>query len=302
MSKNLYKGLVTTMVIVLGGTMMYGSGVLAQSPSDTNTNRPDVVIDGGNKTGTDTNTTSPTNTGTDTNTTSPTNTGTDTNTTTNTGTGTNTTSPTNTGTTNTTSPTNTADKRFTCQLDNGKYTVMYNPQGQTKVYPWATPGDMGNWTAQKRCETISERLELYRPDGLLELQTSVVKGYETVCVTTEKDSSCRIVFTVPKGQKAIEIRDRVFQNLTTADGGQLTQGVSTYTGRNNGGDIVNQTLGDLGLSKNKVNNNRKGINLKPFLSVKDGGTGAKLTSGVTINKPNSVKPVNSKRLNTNILR
>ncbi len=272
MSKNLYRGLVSTMVIVLGGTMMYGTEVLAQSPSDTNTNRPDVVIDGGNKTGTDTNTT--TNTGTDTNTT-----------------------------------TNTADKRFTCQLDNGKYTVMYNPQGQNKVYAWATPGDMGGtWTGQKRCEEISNRLELYRPDGLLELQTSVVKGYDTVCVTTEKDSSCRIVFTVPKGQDAVAIRDRVFQNLTTADGGQITQGVATYTGRNNGGDIVNQTFGNLGLSKNKVNNNRVGINLKPFLSPKDGGTGAKLKSGVSINKPNSVKPLNKpvnstgKRLNPNLLR
>ncbi|HEY9705006.1 MAG TPA: COP23 domain-containing protein [Allocoleopsis sp.] len=272
MSKNLYTGFVTTMVMVLGGTIIYGSEVLAQS-SDTNTTRPDVIINGGNNTGTGTNTTPPTNTGTG-----------------------------DTSTTNT----ETGDKRFTCELNNGKYTVMYNPQGQNKAYAWATPGDMGDtWTAEKRCQTISERLELYRPDGLLELQTSVVKGYDTVCVTTEKDSSCRIVFTVPKGQNAIEIRDRVFQNLTTADSGQTTQGVATYTNRNNGGDIINQTLGSLGLSKNKVNN-RAGINLKPFLSVGDGGSGAKLTSGVSINKPTSVKPVNkpvkSKRLNPNILR
>jgi Circadian oscillating protein COP23 len=180
---------------------------------------------------------------------------------------------------------------------------MYNPQGQNKAYPWATPSDMGDtWNAQKRCEEISNRLESYRPDGLLELQTSVVKGYDTVCVTTEKDSSCRIVFTVPKGQNAIDTRDRVFQNLTTAENGQTTQGVATYTGRNNGGDIINSTLGSLGLSKK----NRQGIYLKPFLSPKDGGTGAKLTSGVTINKPNSVKPVNkpvkSRRLNTDMLR
>jgi hypothetical protein len=87
MSKKLYTGLLTIMTIVLGGTIMYGSEVLAQS-SDT---RPDVVIDGGNNTGT--NTTPSTNTGTDTNTTPSTNTG-----------------------TGDTSKTNTSDKRFTCQI------------------------------------------------------------------------------------------------------------------------------------------------------------------------------------------
>ena len=42
-----------------------------------------------------------------------------------------------------------ATPRFTCQLNNGQYTVMYNPESQPEqAYAWAIPGDMGsNWPA-----------------------------------------------------------------------------------------------------------------------------------------------------------
>ena len=123
--------------------------------------------------------------------------------------------------------TTTADSpRFTCQMHNGRYTVMYTPESQpNQPQPWAIPGDMGsNWPAQRRCSEIGARLESYRPDGLLELQTGVENGYNTVCVTTESNPTCRIVFTVPDGQDPIATRDQVFENLTLADSGQQTQG------------------------------------------------------------------------------
>jgi len=53
------------------------------------------------------------------------------------------------------------------------------------------------WTSERRCTEISQRLGPYRPDGLIELRTDVENNYNTVCVTTENDPSCRIVFTVP---------------------------------------------------------------------------------------------------------
>ncbi|XPM57456.2 MAG: COP23 domain-containing protein [Leptolyngbya sp. IPPAS B-1204] len=94
------------------------------------------------------------------------------------------------------------DVRFSCQVVNGQYTVMYNPQSQPgQYYPWATPTAMGGgWSPDRRCNEISRRLEFYRPDGLLELQTGLENGYNTVCVTTEAMPSCRIVLTVPKGK------------------------------------------------------------------------------------------------------
>ncbi|MGG6240719.1 COP23 domain-containing protein [Nodosilinea sp. AN01ver1] len=176
--------------------------------------------------------------------------------------------------------------RFTCQMQDGRYTVMYSPTSQPgQAYPWAVPEDMGSaWPAERRCATISDRLEQYRPDGLLALETAVENGYNTVCVTTETVPGCRIVFTVPPGQDAAVTRDRVFDNLTIADRGDQTQGVTTFTGGNS--DVLGQIGNVLGLPGAASPGRRtSGINLKPFLDPTDGGTGARLNSGSPAGRP-----------------
>lgn len=179
-----------------------------------------------------------------------------------------------------------SDRRFSCRLEEGRYTVMYNPASQPEeYYAWAIPEDMGEaWPAERRCTTISDRLEAYRPDGLLELQTGVENGYNTVCVTTEAVASCRIVFTVPPGQDPVATRDRVFNNLVLADQGERTEGVTTLTG--SGSNVLNQLGEILGTGSLGGSNNRSGINLKPFLDAADGGTGTQLgNSGATPGRP-----------------
>ena len=175
--------------------------------------------------------------------------------------------------------------RFSCQIENSEYTVMYLPESQPgESYPWASPGDMGGgWSAERRCIEISRRLEEYRPDGLLELRTDVENGYDTVCATTQQSSSCRIVFTVPEGQDPTLTRDRVFENLAVANSGQSTEAVNTFTG--DGGLQILDTLGrDLGINLPSIPGARNtrtrssGINLRPFLDPSDGGTGTQLRS------------------------
>lgn len=177
-----------------------------------------------------------------------------------------------------------SDARFFCQPDNGEYMVMYSPQSQPgKMYPWAAPGSMGGgWSADLRCNEISRRLEFYRPDGLVELRTAVENGYNTVCVTTEQVPECRIVLTVPEGQDPITTRDRIFANLSTADAGQQTSAVNTYSG-NDGNSLLNQIGQVIGVDLSSVtgrsrqrHNSSTGINLRPFLDPADGGTGARL--------------------------
>ncbi|MEP0927388.1 MULTISPECIES: COP23 domain-containing protein [Cyanophyceae] len=169
--------------------------------------------------------------------------------------------------------------RFTCQMQDGQYTVMYSPTSQPgQAYPWAVPQDMGSaWPAERRCATISARLEEYRPDGLMALETSVENGYNTVCVTTESTPTCRIVFTVPPGQDAMATRDLVFDNLAIADRGDQTDGVTTFAGGNN--DVLGQIGNILGLPSSSSSSRSSGINLKPFLDPTDGGTGARLSGG-----------------------
>ena len=172
---------------------------------------------------------------------------------------------------------NNGDTRFTCDYVNGEYTVMYNPESQgSNSYPWAIPTALGGgWSAERRCNEITNRLESYRADGLLEMSTGRENGYDTVCVTTQIDpTDCRIVLTVPPGQDPQVTRDLIFENLLIADDGQQTQGVYTYKERNNGEDIIGQ-IGNV-LGGNNSTSSPDKIDLRPFLDPSDGGTGTRL--------------------------
>ncbi|MCF4967011.1 COP23 domain-containing protein [Nostoc sp. CMAA1605] len=204
--------------------------------------------------------------------------------------------PTDTNATNT--PNAVGGARFFCQQYNGQYTVMYQPESQPGQYfPWAAPGTLGGgWNPQARCQTIATRLESYRPDGLQELQISRENNENIVCVTTEANSRCRIVLTVPRNKDPYTVRNSIFQNLTSADSGQQTTAVNTYTNR--GGDELYNIGRTLLGSGNQVTSLRSGINLKPYLDVKDGGTGTNLRNGVAIRRPSQT----GVRLNPNKFR
>ncbi len=188
----------------------------------------------------------------------------------------------------------TADQpRFSCQMYQGQPTVMYAPEeAPEQAYPWAVPQELGGgWTPQRRCETISQRLESYRPDGMIEMRTAVENNYDTICVTTEINPSCRIVLTVPPGQDALVTRDRVFQNLTLADSGQTTDGVYTYTSNQGGGSILDALGNVIGIDPGTIFGGGGqpaaaplttpgAINLRPFLAPSDGGSGAQLGRGL----------------------
>jgi hypothetical protein len=192
--------------------------------------------------------------------------------------------PTNTSVNTTTSPTNVSGARFVCQQYNGQPTVMYQPQSQPgQFFPWAVPAALGGgWDAQSRCQAIASRLELYRPDGLQELQIAVENRENIVCVTTDANSQCRIVLTVPRNRDPYTVRNNIFQNLMSADSGQQTTAVNTYTNRSNAGNELYNLGRTLLGSGNRVNSPRSGINLKPYLDARDGGTGRNLKNGVAI--------------------
>jgi hypothetical protein len=174
--------------------------------------------------------------------------------------------------------------RFACENVNGQLTVIYRPQSrQNEAYPWAVPTDMGAaWNSQRRCGEIARRLESYRSDGLQELRTGIQNQQNVVCVTTEKDPSCRIVFTVPAQQDPTITRDRVFRNLTLADSGQQTAGVNTFAGTSNGGDFIGGLFGGGSTANYKPRRSASGLDLRPFLSVQDGGTGNQIGNPVPV--------------------
>jgi hypothetical protein len=205
-----------------------------------------------------------------------------------------------------TSSSSNSNNRFECQQQNGEYTVMYQPQSRPgQFYAWATPRTMGGgWDTARRCQKIAERLELYRRDGLLELQTGVENNQNVICATTEANSSCRIVLTIPPEKDPYTVRNSVFQNLTTADSGEQTYGVSTYANRGRNGSEVEQIYNAgqsiFGGKKPPVSSSKSPISLKPFLDKADGGTATSLKNGVRINR-SQVKPT-SNRLNPDKFR
>ena len=189
-----------------------------------------------------------------------------------------------------------ADTRFTCQLVNNEYTVMYSPESQpNQAYPWAIPSELGGgWTPKKRCDAITSRFETYRQDGLLELSTGVENGYDTICVTTQLDpTDCRLILTVPPGQDPKLTRDLIFDNLLVADDGQQTQGVYTFGDSQSGGNILDEVGKVIGgnSGNNASRRSPKNINLKPFLDPADGGTGQRLTKSSSV----PARPNNSDR-------
>jgi Circadian oscillating protein COP23 len=195
---------------------------------------------------------------------------------------------TDTSTIGTSSPVD-SGTRFSCQYYNGQHTVMYQPESfGGQFFPWATPRTLGGgWDAQNRCNTIAERLESYRKDGLLELQTGVLNRQNIVCVTTEAVPGCRIVLTVPPEKDPYVVRNSIFQNLVSADNGENTIAVNTYRNQGNGvNEIYNlgRTLLGSGNNSSRVSSTKAPINLQPFLDRKDGGTATKLRNGVAIRK------------------
>ncbi len=176
--------------------------------------------------------------------------------------------------------------RFTCELVSNQYTVTYHPVDRPNdKYPWAVPSTMGsNWNASRRCTEIARRLEEYRRDGLKELRTDIKNQYDIVCVTTERNDECRIVFTVPTGKDPIITRDSVFRNLTMADSGQQTVGVNTFADGNSNnsfGSMLGNIFSGGGNTPTsspavKPLQNKDSIDLRPFLSIQDGGTGTQL--------------------------
>ncbi|MEO0685856.1 MAG: COP23 domain-containing protein [Cyanobacteria bacterium J06649_11] len=211
-----------------------------------------------------------------------------------------------TGTSTTTSTSTSSQRvdtatRFSCQMDTSGYTVMYSPQSQpNQLFAWATPKALGGgWDAQRRCNTIAQRLEDYRPDGLLELRTSTLNGYNVLCVTSEADPSCRLVLTVPPGRDAYQVRNDVFQNLVSADSGQATIGVNTYRGAGLE-DTINLGRTLLGGGK-RAAVSKEAIQLKPFLDKQDGGNG-KLMRNVKKTTNQSRPSQSGQKLNPDLFR
>lgn len=191
--------------------------------------------------------------------------------------------------------------RFTCEVMNEGYTVMYHPKSQPdRSYEWAKPRAMGGgWSEDRRCAEIARRLESYRPDGLQELAVSQANNYDIICVTTQSNPECRIVLTVPPGEDAALIRDRVFENLTVADSGQQTDAVNAIvdTGDSNVIGTMEDILGipvpgQQNNSRTPTRANRGGINLQPFLDPADGGTGTQLNQSMSGSSSRELDPGN----------
>ena len=126
--------------------------------------------------------------------------------------------------------------RFSCQLrsypDEGSeiWTIMYRNDKGTQ--PWLrmvnTFGD--DWTTQKRCDKIAERLEDFRKDGLIELTYRAdpnTPRQSVICAKTKlSGENCELLVTLTLDANAYNS----FKNMTEA----LRNGTTVDQGSNSG--------------------------------------------------------------------
>jgi hypothetical protein len=129
-----------------------------------------------------------------------------------------------------------------------------------------------------------------------ELAIGSENGYDTICVTTEKNPTCQIVLTVPPGENPQLIRDRVFENLTVADSGRQTEAVNALVDNGQGGNLLH-TLEDvfgrpIPGSGPQTQVRPGSIDLRPFLDPADGGTGVQLRENSSNGSSHQLNPEN----------
>ncbi|MBD1898143.1 COP23 domain-containing protein [Coleofasciculus sp. FACHB-129] len=135
--------------------------------------------------------------------------------------------------------------RFSCTLqpDTEKggevWTVMYRTDKQTK--PWLKMvnsfGD--DWDTRTRCDTISQRLEGFREDGLVGFShrsDPKTLNQSVICAITKLDrNNCNLLVTLKPGADGYDSLQRMtkaLRNGTTVDQGSGVASSSAFSGSN----------------------------------------------------------------------
>ena len=150
--------------------------------------------------------------------------------------------------------------RFSCQNQpdtqrgGDVWTVMYHHD--KGLQPWlkikTTFG--GGYTPLKRCEEISQRLEIYRKDGLTKLDyrgDSNTPNQYVICAKTKQSENCSLLVTLKPGSQTEA--HKAVQDMTE----NLLNGTGVY--QNSDGKLVTS----------KFSPSSPEIDLTPFLAEED---------------------------------
>jgi len=92
------------------------------------------------------------------------------------------------------SPAQAQTKKFSCVTADGiPTTVAQTARGNVPVIKWVSKEfDGAGWTAQRRCQEVSDRFQKFHQSGELNyLTTGKMGGQQVVCVTNENGKDCR---------------------------------------------------------------------------------------------------------------
>ena len=97
---------------------------------------------------------------------------------------------------------------ISCMMrDGAPTTVSQTRRGEVPIIRWTSSDfDASGWTAEKRCQVVSQRFEVFRSNGQLQyLTTGRVAGQPVICAVRAQNAPCTgadVLYTLKPGQDA----------------------------------------------------------------------------------------------------
>ncbi|ACK70081.1 conserved hypothetical protein [Gloeothece citriformis PCC 7424] len=112
-------------------------------------------------------------------------------------------------------PSHSQNTRFFCAVLNQTYTTFVRtPRGNKPLILWTSGSfDAEGWTNEKRCLTVSGRLEKYNKSGTLKyMRPDKINNYPVICIAAYKGGKCAnhdVLITLKQGTNANDILSRL---------------------------------------------------------------------------------------------
>ncbi|MBC1224177.1 hypothetical protein GNF10_27410 [Nostoc sp. UCD121] len=133
---------------------------------------------------------------------------------------------------------------FSCSLTTQKgfpATMVKTGSATSPFIYWKTNFFGNDWTSEKRCMKVTERLNTYNKQGKLGyFTTGKMRGYNVVCVTSKNDGPCEgLLYTIKQGVAPTEAIDELLSAFDQAGTTVENSGAIVHISKINGKKYIN---------------------------------------------------------------
>ncbi len=125
-------------------------------------------------------------------------------------------------------PSQAQSRQFTCtSIDKYPVTVVRHPsRGSVPLIVWTNTSHINDtWTAQKRCQEVSDRFQKLQNQGQLKtLKTGTVNGQSVICGLETNQGTCNkknVLLTMTKERDPNQVLEELLNTRVSASGGAV---------------------------------------------------------------------------------